>query len=291
MAKKSKTDADYEDEVKKLIRAQAAVRKSVSDDAKKAAKALAKGMSDADWRDYQAVTRYAKANAKVSAARQRQIAAAQNAYQARVLALLTGKPVAPAKQVDVDELRGIPQESVYGRIADYYRYLTDNPARLEPQSTAKALTADRAEEVAEMDITLAVRAQNQQVTKEKKQVKYYRRVIHPELNESGASCGLCIVASHNTYAKGQLLPIHFRCKCEVVPVTDENADYGQAINDADIQSVYAKAGATTAQELKETRFTIRQHGELGPVLTYEGNRFRGPSQVEDDTTHDKETPS
>lgn len=289
MAKKTK-DIDYQDEVRKLIKAQAAVRKNVTTDAKKAARALAKSMSDADWRDFDAVTKYAKANAKVSTARQRQIAAATNAYQTRLLELLVGKPVAPAKQVDVEELRGIPQESVYGRIADHYRYLTDYAAIPEGKVVALNLAADRAEVVAEMDIALAVRAQNQQVTSEKKQVRYYRRVIHPEMNESGSSCGLCIVASDRVYGKKDLMPIHFRCKCEVVPVTDETRDYGHTINQDDLNTLYKAAGGTAAQKLKETRFTIRQHGELGPVLTYEGDRFRGPSQVEDDTTHGKETP-
>jgi hypothetical protein len=273
-----------------LIMAQSGARKTITRGAVESATTLARQMDDADWRDFGAVTRYAAANTKVVAARQRQMAAVTNAYQTRVLTLLTGKPVAPAKQVDVTALRGIPQESVYGRIADHYRYLVDYADVPKTPAVAQKLVVARAQLVAEMDIHLASRAQNQQVMKQKPQVKYYRRVIHPELANSGVSCGLCIVASHNTYAKADLLPIHFRCHCEVVPVTDETRDYGVQINQDDLNALYAAAGGTESQKLKETRFSIHEHGELGPTLTYKGDRFRGPSQVADDTTHGKELP-
>lgn len=283
-------DSDVLKALAALILAQAGARKTITQGAVAAAKVLAEQMSDADWRDFDKVTSYAQANATISTTRARQMASVTNAYQTRVLTLLTGKPVAPAKQVDVTALRGIPQESVYGRLADHYRYLVDNPARLEPQSTASTLVVQRAQEVAEMDMQLANRAQNRQVMRQKQQVKYYRRVIHPELANSGVSCGLCIVASDRVYSKPDLLPIHFRCHCEVVPVTDETRDYGVTLNQDDLNALYKAAGGTASQKLKETRFSIHEHGELGPVLTYKGNRFRGPSDVEDDTTHGKELP-
>lgn len=276
--------------VRDLVEAQAALRDKITRAAVKAARSRAKAMRDADWRDRKAVTKYAKDAARISTANQRQAANVTSAYQTRVLGVLTGKPVAPARQVDVTALRGIPQESTYGRLADYYRYLVDNPDRAEPEPVALDLVVQRAEEVAEMDVQLAVRAQNHQVTSTKTQVRFYRRVIHPELNESGASCGLCIVASDRVYGKKDLLPIHFRCKCEVVPVTDATRDYGHQLNQDDLHALYEAAGANTARKLKETRFTIHEHGELGPVLAYKGNRFRGPSQVADDTTHGKPTP-
>lgn len=272
------------------VDAQASGRQRITDLAKKAAVARARRMSDENWRDYDSVTTFAKDMTRMQQAQQRQAAAVTNAYQARVLQLFTQRPAAPSRQADTEDLRGIPQESVYGRVADFYRYLRDNPDRGEDEATAQKLAVQRVEELAEMDIQLAVRAQNQKFMTSKATVKGFRRVIHPELNESGVSCGLCVVASHQSYARGDLLPIHFRCKCEVVPIVDETRDYGLELNRDDLAAVYAAAGGTLAQQLKETRFAVHEHGELGPVLTYKGDRFRGPSVVEDQTTHDKESP-
>lgn len=288
--KKRLSDAELKKEMAKLVTAQAKVRDQISQQAAKSAAARTRQMGDADWRNYTKVTKYARDNAKLSATRQRQAAAVTNTYLARLLTLIEGTTAAPSRQVSVDELRGIPQESVYGRLADYYRYLRDNPDRQETAEDAGTLVVLRAEEIAEMDIHLATRAQAQKFMTSKSKIQYYRRVIHPELNESKVSCGLCIVASDRVYKKADLLPIHFHCKCEVVPVTDETRDYGQRLNQDDLNALYAAAGGTAAKKLKETRFSIRQHGELGPVLTYEGNRFRGPAEVADDTTHDKELP-
>lgn len=270
-----------------LIRAFAKAQDKATKSAVKAAVARTKSMSNDDWYDPVKVTRYAKDVVRVVEAPQRQAAALTNAFQARVLTELTGRTAAPVKQVDVTQLRGIPHESVYGRVADEYRY-QKSVGRTE--SEAAALVALRAEELADMDVTLAVRKQENAFVKAKKTVLYYRRVIHPELAESGASCGLCIVASDRVYQKADLKPIHFRCNCVTLAVTDRKFDVGAVINQDDLNALYEAAGGNTAEKLKETRFTVHEHGELGPVLTYKGNRWRGPAAVREDTDGDKPTP-
>lgn len=274
--------------VRRLVMAQSKSRQRLEAQAVKAASVRTKAMTDEAWRDFDAVTRYAQDMVRVVEAPQRAVAAVTNAYQARLLTELTETTATPVKQIDVTTLRNVDHDVVYGRMADYYRYLTDNPDRQETPEKAAQLVVQRAEEVAQMDVALAVRAQNHEVVRTKKKVKYYRRVIHPELADSGASCGLCIVASDRIYTKDQLMPIHFRCHCEVVPVMKETDDYGFRLNEDDLEQLYKAAGGNEAKRLKETRFTIHQHGELGPVLSYQGNRWRGPSEVEDDTEHGKD---
>lgn len=273
--------------IRLLIRAFAAAQDRATKSAVKAAVARTRAMGNDDWYEPATVTRYAKDVAKIVEPYQRQIAATTNAFQVRVLKELTGAPVAPVKQVDVTRLRGIPHDSVYGRVADEYRY---QKSLGKTEDEAQDLAQLRAEELADMDVTLAVRQQEHQVVQDKKKVLYYRRVIHPELAKSGTSCGLCIVASHRVYQKADLKPIHFRCNCVTLPVTDRKQDVGDLINQDDLTDLYQAAGGNTAQKLKETRFSVHEHGELGPVLTYKGNRWRGPADVREDTDGDKPTP-
>ncbi|AYD82117.1 head maturation protease [Gordonia phage Turuncu] len=94
----------------------------------------------------------------------------------------------------------------------------------------------------------------------------YRRVLHPELAESGQSCGLCVAASTRLYKKKDLLPIHNLCNCEPVEVI-KGRDVGQQINDEDLDTLYGAAeDSTDRQDLSNTKWTVFDHPELGPVL-------------------------
>lgn len=92
----------------------------------------------------------------------------------------------------------------------------------------------------------------------------YRRVIHPELSETGV-CGLCIAAADQRYKIGTLLPIHNRCKCTVAPITLDH-DPADDVNQADLGALYGQAGGTSAAHLKRVRYQENEHGELGVVL-------------------------
>ncbi len=273
-----------------LVQAQTAARDTVEKRARKATRARTKQMTDTDWRDYEKVTRFAADQKRIVNTYQRQIAALVNAYQARQLSMLSGKTASPVRQVTVENLRGIPDTSTYGRLADYFRYLRDNDDRLESVWTASELVADRTEEVASLDLLLAHREQEHRFLTEKKNLTGWRYVIHPELAKSGVSCGLCIAASQRVYSVKRRRAIHAFCNCEAVP-TGEFDDLGLELNQDDLNQIYEAAGGTTAREaLVNTRFSIREHGELGPVLTYKGNRFRGPRQVAEDTSYGKPVP-
>ena len=102
-------------------------------------------------------------------------------------------------------------------------------------------------------------------------VTKYRRVIHPELSETG-TCGLCVIAATNTFTRADLMPMHQRCKCTVAPITAKN-DPGLRLNDSDLMSIYKAAGRTSwgdystrASDLTKLRVQVRNHSELGPIL-------------------------
>lgn len=159
----------------------------------------------------------------------------------------------------------------------------DPLVRLNDPEGARIVIADdaamqRLRDLAEHDVLLADRDAAQRFLAAQETVLGYRRVVHPELAKDGQSCGLCIVAASRVYSKEELLPIHGHCNCTVLPVF-EAADPGLKLNRADLDRIYRAAGDSTAAKLKRTRVEVRQNGELGPVLTRQGDNFVDLSQV------------
>jgi hypothetical protein len=255
-----------------------------------------------EWYDSAKITALAARLAKVARSGQKQTAASTDAYAVRTLALLTGKRPATSGPVPPASLRaGVPLESVYGRLADNYRYLeatrgldvpasllerpnADPLARLSPEEILDRIVT-RAEVQTDDNLSLAFQGQWQaDMAKAATTVIGYRRVLHPELAKGG-SCGLCVAASDRQYRRAELLPIHGRCNCGVVPIIgDEDGtvrfDPGRALNEQDLALLYKKAGGTTAgAALKKTRFTVVTNGELGPRLVAAGQAYRGPGDV------------
>lgn len=136
---------------------------------------------------------------------------------------------------------------------------------------AQQKVEERAERMVSQDIQGASR-NTYAVAQSKlpKTVTGYRRVIHPELSKSGQSCGLCIVASTNIYSRGDLLPIHSGCNCEVSEIysTKEGVfDPGHQINLADLEVFYIEAeGSTNGWDLKKSRYKVVDHPEYGKTL-------------------------
>lgn len=168
---------------------------------------------------------------------------------------------------------GADLKVVHARPAEVYRstfaMTLDEDLALE-QAIAREI------QLIETDLMLAARDAEQE-SMDKLQVTRYRRVLRPELSQSGP-CGLCVVASGQIYKIADLMPIHNRCKCLTMPIVG-NVDPGKAVNDEDLKRIYAAAGSTEAAALKNTRVTVNEHGELGPVLTVRGQKFRGPDDL------------
>lgn len=274
------------------------------------------------WYEPEQVGRMAKAAAAATRAGQKQTTTNVNVYWSRLVSTLTGRRVTPGRLVDVSTVRPVPLDSVYGRVAVQYRYLTaargpgttpdvrlaaareawrrraerltsNLPSGLsdrnvgevlrqaigalpevplEPLSEADILdrAIQRGMVVADDNLSLAYRAQMEEAAKaDPALVTAYRRVVRPELS-AGGTCGLCIAASTRVFSRGDLLPLHSRCKCVVVPVIGAvggDGDIGGVINTVDLGALYDEAGgSTSAKALTRTRYKVVRHDELGSWL-------------------------
>lgn len=147
------------------------------------------------------------------------------------------------------------------------------PEPLTPQEILDRV-AERGIVVTEDNLSLALRAQlTESAKRDPATITGYRRVIRPELSRGGA-CGLCIVASTRVYYRDDILPLHGRCKCLVVPMVGSaggDGDVGGAINDMDLAAFYEAAGSNRASALKKTRFKVIKHSEIGSMLVPAGS--------------------
>ncbi len=162
----------------------------------------------------------------------------------------------------------------YGRVADGYRWATtmlgDSPEKAQAKAGVRIAVA------AQTDVTLAVRAQYQK-TMSAQGALGWRRILHPELSQTGP-CALCVVAADRVYGTEDLLPIHNRCVCEVLPVY-AGADPGLTLNRRDLNALYAAAGGTTREQLRRVNVVLTEHGELGPILVDGNSHYRSPEEV------------
>lgn len=231
-----------------------------------------------DWYDTAAIRELCKAIVARVRGSQKQTAAITDAYLSRVASGMTGRRIAPVGTIDVRDLRqNVTAEGAYGRVADHYRWRVSEG---DEPDVAQLAAVNRAKVVAETDTDLAFRAMANSFMEERN-ASGYRRIIRPERSTYG-TCGLCVVAADRVYTKSELLPIHNRCKCTVLPIIGDN-DPGRELNRDDLKAIYKAAGGTERKKLQATRVTINEHGELGPILTRKGDEFRDPKQVARDT--------
>lgn len=94
----------------------------------------------------------------------------------------------------------------------------------------------RLEKIVSDDVNLAGADEHRQLLGKKRMFLGYRRVIHPELSETG-TCGLCVAASTRLYRKKALLPMHTDCKCTVMGVTVD-ADPAREMNVQDATTIF-----------------------------------------------------
>ena len=177
-------------------------------------------------------------------------------------------PVPDKTALDDYPREGVTPEKVWERPAEAYRY-----ARSRGKSDAEAREAaeKKIERLARDEVNLARRDQAARTYQKAERVTGYRRVIHPELSESGV-CGLCVAAATRVYGKADLLPIHPGCVCTVAPIT-ATSDPGAWMNDLDLRALYKAAGSTGQQDLSNVRVREFVDGEMGPMLTSYGKEI------------------
>ena len=271
------------------------------------------------WYDSTRIAEWAAKLALRIEALQRAQAQNTDAYLARATSTLVGGRVSPVGRIDVTALRaGITHAGAYARAADVYRWqqaqldktagallkatvrgaealLDGTPVQPPALITPTQAAVDRVSDVAAMDIQLADRDQSQKFLTEnagRRDIRGWRRVIHPELSKGG-TCGLCIAISDRIYRVDELRPVHDHCECTTLPIVGSQ-DPGNSLNNLDLKTLYRNAGGSTSGEaLKRTRYQINDHGELGPVLSADGQHVRGPKQARKDenTARKAKTPA
>lgn len=255
------------------------------------------------WYDAASVTDMAVNLAQLSNSFSVSAARYMDAFIADSISHLDGKAYRPTGVRNTTGLagengvrKGVTTAGVFGRAADTYRYqqslldkvyISDVEMEMDdPTELASPLDAaiTRAKRAAQLNTALAGRNQAVVTMAEaarRGRVIGYRRVLHAELAHEG-SCGLCIADSTRIYRSDHLLAMHPGCHCIPVPVA-AGKDPGAAINDADLGRFYGDAHGTSAAKLRETRYKVDEHGEVGPVLRPLGEPIRKANEARRDT--------
>lgn len=260
--------------VERLVDAQAATQEQVEERAVAAATRRLEAVTE--WGDPAQVAAVGVALGGYARAAASRSAALTDSYLARVLTDVLGRPVGPRGAIDVSRpLRaGVDSyEQVYWRVTTTARVaLSEGSTR----SQALSLATDRADAMIRTDAAMARREQASRVFSSEARVVGYRRVVHPELSRSG-TCGACIAAADRRYHREELLPLHDRCKCTMLPITTAH-DPGGTLNQKDFADAYALSGSTSARDLKEVRVRYDWHDELGPRLAPASQRSADPGR-------------
>lgn len=179
--------------------------------------------------------------------------------------------------------RGVDPLDVYDRVARTFRWERSRESSMEE---ALAAAEARLARLIEDDLMVAQRDTFDEIVSgpDPGEVSGYRRVLRPELSKFG-SCGLCIVAADRVYTRDDLMPLHARCGCIVLPIV-AGKDPGLSLNSDDLDRLYEAAGTTSgrskngARGLKQVRVQTVEHGELGPVLVRQGQKFTTQAEAE-----------
>ena len=199
---------------------------------------------------------------------QLRIADLTRAYLAQCARELGWKVVLPA--IDQDEIRGargVDPRIVYRRPAvDVYTAL----AAGKPLPQAAAEGRLRLTQLIGGDMQLAkVHASRQSMRGYPAEGQFYRRVLTGREN-----CALCVVASTQRYYRGDLLPIHPGCDCDVQPLPP-----GLAVNQVIDEGLLEQVHQITADRLGVSDrggrtpdyrklLTVSEHGEYGTTLSW-----------------------
>lgn len=201
---------------------------------------------------------FVRAVTPVMNAGQAQLAALTDLYLANVEAAVLGgaaRPVGvPPSTVTTEALRGVPDGEVWRRPGvAVWTALANN----RPYAAAVAIGLARAVDIAHTNLQLARTHTARRVLSGKDNVVGYRRVL------SAGACELCQSSTHR-FGKNELMPIHAQCTCSMVPVYRGGADPGD-VSDGPPDSADNRGAST-----------VREHGEIGPVLAAASDDFAEP---------------
>jgi hypothetical protein len=214
------------------------------------------------------VQRFVAQVVPVILAARRQVSSLTDAYLSRVLGIRSLGPV------DTDSLRGVPAAEVYARP---YQTVWTKLSEGLPYDAAVSAGAARLTDIALADLQLA-KTHTMRTAYQSAGVERYVRTLTGNVN-----CALCYIASTQTYASGDLLPIHPGCDCGTAPVQAG----GRAVMDKTLTATHeavedrlgvSDSGARNPDYRKQ--LIVHEHGELGPVLAVRGQHFAGRSVLD-----------
>lgn len=215
---------------------------------------------------------------------QGQAATITNAYVER-LAGLNGVPAdrVPIDTAAVIDYRGVPAEEVYRR-----------PAVATYTALREGKSFDAAREEGLNRLISIVATDIQQTRNRQARAAYSGSGFDYTIRVlSGAeNCALCVIASTQRYLAKDLQPMHPGCDCGQRGIR-ASQDPGQIIAPELLElthaAIEAKLGATDRGARLLTGenpisdfldlIVTREHGELGPTLTWRSDRFTGPRDL------------
>lgn len=213
--------------------------------------------------DATALEQFAAQAAEVVGVTQLQAATIAAAYIDSVIGLAGGQR--PTRIVDVARAammarNGTTLIDVYSRPT-----ITARAQIADGKDFAQALriARDRAVSAADTDVKLAARSSARDAMVSAG-VKHYKRV--PDAH----ACVFCLTASTQRYSTAELMPLHPRCGCSVMPLIGESTH----IIDSDLLArLKASSGRPDYWNDPKAAIAVHQHRELGPVLTHAGDHF------------------
>ncbi|WP_326812089.1 hypothetical protein [Streptomyces scopuliridis] len=138
----------------------------------------------------------------------------------------------------------------------------------------------RLETLAKTDLQLARTHTVREVGDDMPRFTYTVRELQGEYD-----CALCMIASTQRYRKRDLAPIHPGCDCLVKLVTADE-DPGQVIDEDKLERIHDLVEEALGKSDRGGRavdyrkiIIANDHGEIGPVLGFRGQRFTGPDDI------------
>jgi hypothetical protein len=231
------------------------------------------------WRSADVGT-FQKASIPILLAGQRQVASLTTTYLERLyrdIADESSRVTLDFDAVTGTALRGVDPDVVYERpFTTVWTSLSDGV----PFDEALSRGEGRLNSLVKTDLQLARTHTAREVLSQQPGVEY---TIREPIGEY--SCALCLVASTQRYKKKNLLPIHPGCDCLVKTVRSDY-DPGQVIDEERLNAIHDAVEAALgtsdrgARAVDYRKLIIQHdHGEIGPVLGFKGQRFTGPTDI------------
>lgn len=208
------------------------------------------------------------------------------AYLAAVQTARTGARVAavPVARELVTAARGVPAAEVYRRPAVTMYAALSKGALV---SAAIDQGAKRLVSLVATDMQLAKTTQARR-SFEGSGFEFMRRTLTGREN-----CALCAIASTQRYRVQELMPIHPGCDCGVDTV-EAGRDPGQVIDRERLELIHSTIEAQFGGTDRGARYldgwndrsdfldliTVREHGEIGPVLTWRDQHFTSKADID-----------